>query len=129
MNYLLDTCGLLALTRGGNEFSPAARAALVSPAADVCLSVVSAVELSIKTGKGKLTLSSPVEQWLALAIQHHRLRLLPLELSPSCASGDLPWLHADPFDRLLIATALQRSLTLVTSDRIIPTYPGVKTLW
>ena len=129
MNYLLDTCGLLALIRGGDEFSSGARMAVGAPGATLFLSVVSAVELAIKCGKGKLALSLPIEQWLTLAIQHHRLRLLPLELSPSCASGALPWLHHDPFDRILIATAMQRNLIILTSDRVIPTYPGIQTLW
>ncbi|PAW63480.1 MAG: hypothetical protein B9S38_17465 [Verrucomicrobiia bacterium Tous-C4TDCM] len=46
-----------------------------------------------------------------------------------CAAADLPLLHRDPFDRVLVATAMERGLVLLTSDRVIPTYPGVRVIW
>jgi PIN domain nuclease of toxin-antitoxin system len=46
-----------------------------------------------------------------------------------CAAADLPPLPRDPFDRVLVATAMDRGLVLLTSDRVIPTYPGVREIW
>ena len=50
-------------------------------------------------------------------------------LSILCAAADLPQLHRDPFDRVLVATAMERGLVPLTSDRVIPTYPGVRVVW
>ncbi len=58
---------------------------------------------------------------LALQWQGPDTRLL-------CAAADLPRIHRDPFDRVLIATCLSQNLTIPTSNRIIPTYPGVKVI-
>jgi len=62
-------------------------------------------------------------------IQHHQLTLLPIEAATAIASPKLPGIHTDPFDRLLVALAGERALTLVTPDLLIPKYPNVKTVW
>jgi PIN domain nuclease of toxin-antitoxin system len=46
-----------------------------------------------------------------------------------CAAADLPLIHRDPFDRILIATAIRDRLSLLTPDRQIAAYPGVTTVW
>lgn len=46
-----------------------------------------------------------------------------------CAAVALPPLHRDPCDRMIIAAALSHKLAIITADRVIPTYPGVKTVW
>jgi PIN domain nuclease of toxin-antitoxin system len=129
MNCLLDTCALLHLANADPELGVAARRAIANPASTIYVSVVSAAEISIKAGKGKLVFPIPVLKWIEEAIRLHHLTLLPLDLPESAAAGQLPWIHSDPFDRLLIATARLHNLTILTSDRIIPTYPGVKVVW
>lgn len=96
--------------------------------ATIYLSVLAAAELSIKVGKGRIKLTQPVQRWVEDAVRLHHLTLLPVELGPA-AAGLLPWIHSDPFDRLLIATARHHSLEIITSDETIPKYPGVKTVW
>ncbi len=129
MNYLLDTCALLHLVNDSPLLPVAARHAIGDATATIYVSVLSAAELSIKTGKGKLSLPLPVTEWMQKAVELHHLTLLPLDLIPSATAGQLPWIHADPFDRLLIATALQQKLPIITSDKTIPDYPGVRVIW
>ena len=129
MNYLLDTCALLWLVNGDARLSPRARQAIADPQATIFLSVLTAAELAIKAGKGRIQLPHPVEPWIRDAVRLHHLTLLPLDLGPAAAAGTLPWIHSDPFDRILVATARQLSLTIITSDEAIPKYPGVETLW
>lgn len=129
MNYLLDTCTLLWLVNGSRELSSDARKAIASPQATIYLSVLTAAELSIKVGKGRIRLSQPVQRWIEQAVLLHHLTLLPLEIGPASAAGLLPWIHADPFDRILIATARHHSLKIITADRTIAQYPGINTLW
>ena len=129
MKYLLDTCGLISMANGGGAFSPACREALQSPSALVYASVVSAAELSIKVGKGKLSLGQPVHDWFLAVLQRHHVESLPLGLPESCLAGSLPWIHPDPFDRLLIATAQTQRCCLVTCDQTVRQYPNLQHLW
>ena len=57
------------------------------------------------------------------------LPILPIDAAIAAASTELPDLHRDPFDRLLVATALERRLVLVTPDQTISQYPTLQTLW
>ncbi|HSI85800.1 MAG TPA: hypothetical protein VK970_18595 [Candidatus Methylacidiphilales bacterium] len=73
---------------------------------------------------------APLIYTRSLALRYG-LALQPAGLDTAllCASADLPPLHRDPFDRILVALALRESLVIVTSDRVIPSYPGIQTVW
>lgn len=126
MNVLLDSCALIALSNGA--LPPDSSAALAA-APRAYASVVSIWELAIKHAGGKLTLSHPPHFWFMEMCEEHRLIEVALTSAEVCSAAALPLLHKDPFDRSIIATALARELTILTSDRTIPTYPGVRTLW
>jgi PIN domain nuclease of toxin-antitoxin system len=79
---------------------------------------VSIAELVIKQSIGKLSMSvTPVELCRKL-----RLEMIPLTVDDCQRLASVPLLHRDPFDRLLIAQAVERSATLITSDRRIWDY-------
>jgi len=126
MSVLLDTCALLALA--GGELPRGAAAALrQSPEAYV--SVVTPWEVAIKVGGGKLRLMAPTIEWFLGMTERYDLREVPLEAAVACAAAALPPLHRDPFDRIIVALAQARGLTVLTSDENIRKYPGVTTLW
>lgn len=126
MNVLLDTCALLALSRG--DLPSRATAALrVAPEAHV--SVVGAWEVAIKIAAGKLRLKASALEWFDGLMARHRLRELPLDSRIACVAAALPPIHGDPFDRVVVALAQTHALTILTSDCTIPKYPGVITLW
>jgi len=126
MNLLLDTCGLLAL---GNSELPRQSLSALGRAGDVFVSPVSAWEVAIKYQRRGLRLDVAPLDWFVSLCAHYRLTEISLTTDLLCSSTELPPLHKDPFDRILIATALLHNLTILTSDRTIPTYPGIKTLW
>lgn len=128
MNLLLDACALIALARG--ELSESARKALQT-APEATISPVTVWELAIKMKAGKLQLPSAPLAWVLALAERHTLQLSSpgLDASLLCSAADLPLIHRDPFDRVLVATAHIRQLTVMTSDRIISTYPGVSTVW
>lgn len=126
---LLDTCGLLALQDGGKALSKAAHTRLEAPGSEVYVSAISAFEIGQKHASGKLLLKQPLGIWFPAMLKHHQLIELPVTSATCTAATALPLLHKDPFDRLIIATALAQGLEILTSDQIIPTYPGIKTLW
>ena len=118
---LLDTCALLWLGQGGGRLSPEALKQ-IDAASVVYVSAISGFEIGVKVAKGKLTLPSRPGEWLASIIEHHDLRELPVDLAASVRATELPTIHADPVDRILIATAEARGLPVVTADAVFARY-------
>ena len=126
MNVLLDTCALLALARG--ELPDDAAAAL-RRAPEAYVSAVSPWEVAIKVAGGKLALREPPIQWFLGLVERYGLREVPLDAGTACAAAALPPVHRDPFDRVIVALAQARGVTVLTSDEAIRQYAGVTTLW
>ena len=122
MRLLLDTHALLwwladdpTLERGAAE--------AIAGAALVAVSAASAWEIAIKQALGKL--DGPED--LAGEVLANDMTELPISIGHATAAGALPPLHADPFDRVLVAQARLEDLTLVTRDPRLGQY-GVPVL-
>ena len=126
MNVLLDTCARFVLADGP---LPARAAKAFGDAPLAFVSPVSAWEAAIKHKLGKITLGKAPAEWFEQMIRHHHCSQLPLSTALLCAAADLPLIHSDPFDRVLVATALAHRLTILTSDSKIAAYPGIRTFW
>ena len=124
MDLLLDTHVFLWWDSDLPELGPNARSAIRDPANTVFVSAASVWEIAIKRRLGRLPFEGSPTANVA------RNGFVPLAILPEHAErvGDLPLLHTDPFDRLLIAQAQFESLTLVTVDEKIRPYP-VAQLW
>lgn len=126
---LLDTCALLAIQNGGTAFSKKVRSLLEAPGSHVLVSAITAFEIGQKIASGKLALPCALGHWFQSMLRHHVLTEIQITSSIGIAAAALPPIHKDPFDRLIIATAMEHRLPIITSDKIIPTYPKIKTLW
>ncbi|NJK92733.1 MAG: type II toxin-antitoxin system VapC family toxin [Blastochloris sp.] len=96
---------------------------------DLSVSLVSFWELTIKESLGKLEVPGQI---LGLYSDWHSMTIkdpLKLKWKHVLRLGKLPPIHRDPFDRMLIAQALEEDLTILTCDDNIRSYPQVKTLW
>jgi PIN domain nuclease of toxin-antitoxin system len=80
-------------------------------------------EAVIKYHLGKLPLPASPEQYLPRRRELHQIVSLPIEEEALAHLAKLPDLHRDPFDRILVAQALQHDLTLVTADDAVKAYP------
>ncbi len=129
MRLILDTCAILWLASDYSQLRPKAVQAIRNNADFLYVSAISAFEISLKSRKGKLSLKSPPEHWWAATIALHGLQVLPVTDEIALASTALPTIHADPCDRIIIATAVAISARIVTSDEVIPTYPQADVLW
>ncbi len=116
---LLDTHVLLWAHEAPERLSAGAVDALEDPTNDLFVSSVSVAEIEIKRALGKLAMK---HSCLTLT---SRLGANWLDLTAAHAVGlrALPQLHADPFDRLLIAQAAAEGFTLVTTDDKVLAYP------
>jgi PIN domain nuclease of toxin-antitoxin system len=102
---LLDTCALLWLVGDPARRSARARAALESTETEAYVSAISGFEISVKHRKGKLELPLPPREWLAQAFAAYSLRELPITLQIAALAPEVAVAHADPCDRMIVATA------------------------
>ena len=128
MKYLLDTSVLLWAQEAPEKLNRKARELLSDDQAWLFLSAVNSWEISLKYALGKLTLFATPGEYVALCIRRWSLRTLDITVAHTFAVADLPFHHADPFDRMLVAQAGAEGMTLLTADRIFDKYE-VKTLW
>ena len=122
MILLLDTHAFLWSINEPNKLSTRARQALLDTDNDVMLSVVSIWEMQIKTQLGKLHISAPLSEIIKEQVQINRLFLLPLIPDHVYRLNELPMLHTDPFDRLLICQSQAIDAAFVTQDGKISQY-------
>lgn len=127
MNYILDTHIWLWWTLEPQLLSARATETIANPDNRIYLSAVCTWEATIKSSLGKLSLPGGPREFVRQAVELDGFT--PLAISPEHSVGifDLPPLHKDPFDRLLIAQAIFERAVLITEDPLIRQY-GVATL-
>ena len=126
---LLDTCTLLWLASAQEQLSAAARRLMQQHASSLFVSAITAFEIGVKHRKGRLTLPLDPPQWFGEAVEFHGLRESPVTGRIAAGSTQLPPLHADPCDRIIVATALEHDWTIITPDPLIRQYLGVTVVW
>ena len=128
MKLLLDTHVFLWLDAGDTQVPARIRRVCEDGANEVYLSYASVWEMQIKAALGKLRhIKSPVALANAYMGQG-TLAALPIGLPHIQNLGELPRLHGDPFDRMLIAQARHEGMVIVSADKIMREYP-VEVLW
>jgi PIN domain nuclease of toxin-antitoxin system len=121
MNLLLDTHVLIWWLLDSDQLGRRARIAILRPGTGLFISSASVWEISVKSAAGRLKLKEPLAKCLPNLVASG-FRPLPINFEHALAVRDLPPLHADPFDRMLIAQARCEDLTLMTADAAITAY-------
>lgn len=122
---LLDTHALVWLVVGDARLSAAVRKRIESAAQhqQLWVSAITPWEIGMLVSKGRLVLDRDVMDWVAAALALPGIRLAPLDPAVAVASTRLPGeLHADPADRLIVATARHLGAALVTADAALLSY-------
>ena len=128
MRILLDTCTFLWIVTDARELSERARELYVDPENDVYLSSVSAWEMAVKYGLGRLPLPESPGRFVPAQRKLHHIEPLELDEEAALHLTRLPLLHKDPFDRMLICQATIHHLVILTPDDLINQYQ-VRTMW
>ena len=123
MRILLDTHAFLWWDDEPERLSKSAFALCSAPHNVWVLSVASVWELQIKYQLGKLTLCAPLSQIISDQQRVNALELLPVMLPHVFALENLPPIHKDPFDRLLIAQSLAENIPVLSVDSVFKDYP------
>jgi PIN domain nuclease of toxin-antitoxin system len=128
MRVLVDTHVFLWWVEGDRALPVKARAALADRENECLLSLVSAWEMAIKAGLGKLKLALPAKRYVVEHVAANGFRMLDIQIAHVGRVETLAPHHRDPFDRLLIAQALEENLPVVTADPVFRKY-GVQRIW
>jgi len=123
MRLLLDTCIFLWYIEGDRRLSESVRNKIQKPGNEVFLSSVSVWECTVKYQIGKLSFPEPPATYLPAQRRRHAISSLPLDESSVAHLVNLPLIHRDPFDRMLICQAIEHRLIIATADRIMFSYP------
>ncbi len=124
---LLDT-QVLYLSAVDERLPGKVRSLFLDSAYERLLSAASLMEIAIKTAKGMLSMTN--EQTSAV-VADLRLTVIPFTPSHAMYLFNLPMHHRDPFDRMLIATAIVENIPLVGGDARFPLYKpqGLSVIW
>ena len=125
--YLLDTHTAIWFFNGNDSLSEIAKKIILDTSNVKYLSIASVWEVAIKISIGKLDIIGKTKDFISDA-ENSGFTILPIRTAHLCALETLPMIHRDPFDRLLVATALAEEMRLITADKNIAQY-DVSQLW
>ena len=121
MKYLLDTHAVIWYMGNSLSLPPSTKEIIDSQENHIYLSSISLWEIAIKVNLGKLKLSLDFDELLN-KIVNSDFNILQIENEHLKTLAALPFLHKDPFDRLLVSTAITENLIIITSDENIYKY-------
>jgi PIN domain nuclease of toxin-antitoxin system len=98
----------------------------IEVAEQVGISPISCYEIVLAQEKGRLELPCDPAEWFQEALEPSGICLLPLTLEVACKAVSLSPIHKDPFDRLIIATALAYEARLASVDNLFSLYPEIR---
>ena len=128
MKVLVDTHAILWWLAGDERLSKRARKILQDPENKRWVSIASLWEIAIKMSSGRLPAEGLTLGTIAGLLKSQQFAILPVRLEDLLRLELLPWLHRDPFDRLIVAQALEEGISLLTADGDMSHYP-VQTIW
>ena len=129
MKYLLDTNIWVWMVESQQSIPRKMMSTLLEPDNyPFHISAISVWEVAKKVSIGKLTLSIPVRDWLARATRKPFIEIIPLSIDIALESTILPGVfHKDPADQIIVASARQSNMTLITADKLMISYQHVRT--
>ena len=118
MNILLDTHIALRWFNDPSRLTPEARKAIADPANNVLMSAISVWEAEIKAAAGRLEMPVPLVE----SAREAGLEELGVGWAHARRAAGLPPFHRDPFDRMLVAQAIEENLVIATRDPLVRQY-------
>ena len=127
MRYLLDTHAALWLFEGNEKLSQIAREIIFNADNEIFVNIVSVWEVAIKVSLNKLDFDGGSGAFLS-AIEDNNIVLMGVDGDYMKLIEGLPFIHSDPFDRMIVSAAIAEGLTIITIDENIQKY-DVSWIW
>lgn len=128
MKACLDTHAVLWSLAGDARLGSRAREIIVAAKkSDLTISDIVLLEVTMLASKGRLQLSCPPLRLLSRIAE--KFRVIPISPDIAALAVSLELSHGDPFDRIIVATALVEKVPLLTRDRLIADSGQVETVW
>jgi PIN domain nuclease of toxin-antitoxin system len=128
VRLLLDTHTLLWWASGDPQLSRAARAQIQKPGNHVLVSAASVWEIAVKFNNGRLPSAQSLIAGFPEYLREQQFDALPIAVEHALRAGLLPGPHRDPFDRMLIAQAIEEGIPIVSNDHALDGY-GAHRIW
>lgn len=128
MRLLLDTHSFLWFIGGDTQLHPHARQLIEDQNNQRFLSIASIWEITIKSSLGRLAVPTPPSRLVREHVWPNAIELLSITPEHLDALHRLPYHHKDPFDRLMIAQAMEESIALISNDSVFTEY-NVQVIW
>ena len=129
MKLLLDTHTFLWSLGDTSQLSTTVTELIEDPSNHLYLSMASVWELAIKASIGKLQAPTNLEEYINTQLETRDIELLPISLGHVTMVRNMPRLHGDPFDRLLIAQASLEQMPLLSRETDLFKRYGVQVIW
>ncbi len=133
-DILLDTIAFDFLINAPHDIPKAAKSLIEDGENNICLSIVSIWEMSIQAAQQKITFAKPFQEAIYEELRKHEITLIELSVEDTHIQASLPFLnihgkqHKDPFDRIIIAQTIHRTLPIISCDSKFPFYP-IEVIW
>ncbi len=130
MKLLLDTCCIIWAISNPSSLSKVASDLLRAEESEVYVSPMSSAEIACASERGRIKLDQHWKTWFRHYIDLNKWQLENIDLSVVEEAYSLPeFLHDDPVDRIMVATARLKNFSLLTADKKILAYPHVNSIW
>jgi len=128
MHIILDTCVLLWMAAEPTKISKSAKEQLLKNN-QLYVSAISAFEVAIKHKKKKLELPMDPWKWFQKTTEFFKIKEIPISAKIAALAPAVEVAHADPCDRIIIATAITNDFKILTSDKLIQKCKQVSVIW
>lgn len=109
--------------------SQLAKQTISQNATSIYVSSMTALEIGLKYARKRLQLPQAPPKWFDRVLELHGLTEIPINSRIAFRSTALPPIHKDPADRVLIATAVEHNLVILSPDEHFQKYKGLQVLW
>lgn len=130
MKYLLDTEVLILIVNESDKLTTKSLQIINNPKNTLLISAASYHEMAIKISKGFILLPISFEELVARIAKEKQSQILPIKPSHSVQLSKMPYEndHKDPFDRIIIASAIVEKIPVIASDSKFRRYP-IQIIW
>ncbi|MDF7801697.1 type II toxin-antitoxin system VapC family toxin [Pontiellaceae bacterium B1224] len=126
---LLDTHTFIWLASDRSLLSDRVLKMIQEESGRLFISSITVTEIGLLANADRINTYGSSKDFIFKNLKRLEINEVPVDVEIAFYSAQLPPIHRDPFDRIIIATALEHGMPILTKDRIIPRYPKVKAVW